>query len=110
MAKGDFDLAIDHFTALTDHAPGFAEGFHARATAYFRAELYGPAVDDLETALSLNPDNFNAIFGLGTLFEEFGRTRRAADLYRRVLALHPHHENATKALESLRRDGIGRTL
>lgn len=110
MAKGDFDVAIDHFTALTDHAPDFAEGYHARATAFFRAGLLGPAVGDLEMALALNPDNFNAIFGLGVLFEEFGKTRRAAELYRRVLALHPYHENATKALDGLKRDGIGRTL
>ncbi len=110
MAAGDVGKAIDHFTALTDHAPNFAEGFHARATAYFRAELFGPALDDLETALALNPDNFNAIFGLGVLLQEFGRNRRAAELYRRVLALHPHHENATKALQGLQRDGIGRTL
>lgn len=110
MAVGEFDVAIDHFTALTDHAPEFAEGFHARATAYYRAELYGPALDDLETALALNPDNFNAIFGLGVLFEELGNPRRAADLFRRVLALNPHHENAEKALEQLKSEGIGLTL
>lgn len=110
MAVGEFEKAIDHLTALTDHAPGFAEGFHTRATAYYRAELYGPALDDLETALSLNPDNFNAIFGLAVLFEEFDNSRRAAQLYRRVLALNPHHENAQKALEQLKTKGIGRTL
>lgn len=110
MAVGEFTTAIEHFTALTDHAPDFAEGFHARATAYYRADLYGPALDDLETALALNPDNFNAIFGLGVLFEEFDDNRRAAQLYRRVLALNPHHENAAKALEQLKKSGIGRTL
>jgi tetratricopeptide (TPR) repeat protein len=110
MASGDFRVAIEHFTALTDHAPDFAEGFHARATAYYRAELYGPAMDDLERALALNPDNFNAIFGLGVLFGQLGDSNRAAQLYRRVLALHPHHESAEKALEQLKSEGIGRTL
>jgi len=110
MAVGEFKTAIEHFTALTDHAPQFAEGFHARATAFYRAELYGPALDDLETALALNPDNFNAIFGLGVLVEELGDDRAAATLYRRVLALNPHHENAGKALEQLKKAGIGRTL
>ncbi len=110
LKEGEYPLAIEHLTALTDHAPQFAEGYHARAEAYFRANLYGPALDDLETTLALNPHHFDAIFGLGVMFQEFGDLRRAAKLYRRVLAIHPNHENASKALDRLRRDGIGREL
>ena len=110
LSAGEVGKAIEHLTALVDHAPEFAEGWNARATAYFQAGLYGPALTDLEQALALNPDNFNAIFGLGVMFQELGNARRAAELYRRVLSLNPHHENAADALESLKRDGIGRTL
>ncbi|KIN60434.1 TPR-domain containing protein [Sulfitobacter noctilucae] len=110
MQDGNFGLAIEHLTALTDHAPRFAEGYHARAKAYFRANLYGPALDDLETTLALDPTHFDAIFGLAVLFQEFGDLRKAASLYREVLALHPNHENASKALTRLRRDGIGREI
>ncbi|MGC1495934.1 MAG: tetratricopeptide repeat protein [Sulfitobacter sp.] len=110
LDAGDARLAIDHFTALTDHAPDFAEGYHMRAQAYFRANLYGPAIDDLETTLALNPNNFNAIFGFAVMVQEFGDLRRAAELYRKVLAIHPNHENAKTALSSLKRDGIGREL
>ena len=110
MEEGNMPLAIEHFTALTDHAPDFAEGYHMRAQAYFRANLYGPALDDLETTLSLNPDNYNAIFWFAILVQEFGDLRRAADLYRRVLAINPNHENAKSALSGLKRNGIGREL
>ncbi|HBB82285.1 MAG TPA: hypothetical protein DC031_03185 [Sulfitobacter sp.] len=110
MANGDSRLAIEHLTALTDHAPGFAEGFHTRAQAYYAANLYGPALDDLERTLALNPDNYNAIFGLAVMIQEFGDLGRAAELYRRALALNPHHDDARAALERLRRDGIGREL
>ncbi|MGJ8618195.1 MAG: tetratricopeptide repeat protein [Sulfitobacter sp.] len=110
LDKGNIQLAIEHFTALTDHAPDFAEGYHMRAQAYFRANLYGPALDDLETTLSLNPDNFNAIFGFAVMVQEFGNLPRAAELYRRVLAIHPNHENAKAALDAMKRDGIGRKL
>ncbi|MEM6305643.1 MAG: tetratricopeptide repeat protein [Pseudomonadota bacterium] len=106
----DFPLAIEHLTALTDHAPDFAEGYSARAEAFFRADLYGPALADLERALALNPHNFNAIFGLGVMFQEFGNYRRAARLYRRVLAIYPHHKEAATALSYLKREGIGREL
>jgi tetratricopeptide (TPR) repeat protein len=110
LEAGNFQLAIEHLTALTDHAPEFAEGYHARAEAYFRADLYGPALDDLQTTLILNPHHFDAIFGLGVMFQEFGDNRRAAALYRRVLTIHPNHENASEALSRLKRDGIGREL
>jgi len=102
MEVEDAQAAIDHFTALTDHAPAFAEGFHARATAYFAANLYGPALADLEQALALNPNNYNAIFGLGAMLETFGDNKHAYEAYERVLALNPHHEDAANAVERLR--------
>ncbi|KZY04180.1 hypothetical protein A3728_07990 [Sulfitobacter sp. HI0040] len=110
LEEGDYALAIDHLTALTDHAPGFAEGWHLRAQAYYRRSLYGPALADLERTLALNPDQYNAIFGFATMVQEFGDSARAAALYRMVLDLNPHHENAQKALDALRREGIGRRL
>lgn len=103
-------VAIEHLTALTDHAPDFAEGWHARATAFYQAGLYGPALDDLERALSLNPNNYNAIFGLGVMLQEFGDLERAGDAFQQVLDLNPHHENANTAIEQLKQSGIGRTL
>ena len=103
-ALEDHDLraAIQHLTALTDHAPDFAEGWHARASAFYEAQLLGPAVADLERALALNPVHYDAIFGLGTILEIIGDETRAYAAYQRVLDLHPHHEEATKAAERLR--------
>ncbi len=110
LAEEDTEAAIGHLTALTDHAPDFAEGWHARATAYYQAGLYGPALGDLERALALNPENYNAIFGLGVMLEEFGDLRRAEDAFERVLDLNPNHERATEALQRLKRQGIGLDL
>ncbi len=110
LEQEETEKAINHLTALTDHAPDFAEGWHARATAFYQAGLYGPALDDLERALALNPNNYNAIFGLGVMLQEFGDHDRAAAAFERVLALHPNHENAKTAMEQLKRRGIGRTL
>ncbi|MEQ3730174.1 MAG: tetratricopeptide repeat protein [Tateyamaria sp.] len=104
------DIAIEHFTAVTDHAPEFAEGWHARATAFYMKDLYGPALDDLQRALILNPDNYNAIFGLGVMLQEFGDYERARDAFDQVLDLHPNHENANTAREQLKSRGIGREL
>ncbi|WP_380992321.1 hypothetical protein [Sedimentitalea sp. HM32M-2] len=106
----DPQAAIEHLTALTDHAPDFAEGWTARASAYFQADLAGPALADLERALALNPNNYNAMIGLGAILESFGDKRRAYLAYRRAQAIHPHHEDITKALDRLRSGVEGEAL
>lgn len=110
LEEEDTDAAIEHLTALTDHAPDFAEGWHARATAFYMKDLYGPALDDLQKTLALNPRHYNALFGLGVMFQEFGDYPRAERAFLMVLDLHPHHERATQALDALKREGFGHRL
>ncbi len=75
MQAEEFDTALEHLTALTDHAPEFAEGWHARATALFNLNLYGPALEDLQRALALNPNHFGALTGLAVILQNLGMTR-----------------------------------
>lgn len=106
----NFSVAIEHLTALTDHAPNFAEGWHARASAFFNANRYGMAIDDLSRALSLNPNNYNAIFGLGAILETLGYTDEAYDAYEHAQSIHPHHEEVSNALERLKTEVEGSAL
>jgi len=101
LEEQDYQAAIEHLTALTDHAPEFASGWYNRAQAYVLTGRIGPAVDDLERALTLDPRHYDAIFGLGTIFEQVDEPQRAYDAYRLVLDLHPHHEEARKLLERI---------
>jgi len=110
LETSDIHAAIEHLTALTDHAPEFAEGWHLRASAYFDAGLYGPALADLERALRLNPNNYNAIIGLGAMFETFEDPARAYEAYLRAQAIHPNHEEVGKALERLKPEVEGKAL
>jgi len=110
MERREWRQAIEHLTALTDHAPEFAEGWSERARAFFHADLFGPAVADLERALALNPNDYNAIFGLGQVFEHFGDPKRAHAAYKRAKAIHPHHEEVTKALDRLSAEVDGQAL
>ncbi|MBY6139192.1 hypothetical protein KUV26_07035 [Leisingera daeponensis] len=110
MERGDLQEAAEHLTALTDHAPLFARGWYERARVYFALELYGPSVADLERALALNPQDYNAIYALGALFEQFRRPERAYAAYLRAKAIHPHHEEVSSALKRLRSSIEGREL
>jgi len=110
MEAGDTSVAIDHFTALIDHAPGFAEGWNARATAYFKAGLYGPSVDDIAHVLALNPRHFGAMAGFGRILEETDKPQQAIKVYEAALAIHPQLAGIKEALERLRTAATGQDL
>lgn len=98
----DFDTAIEHLTAATDHAPDFAEGWHLRATAFYRIGEYGLAMADLERALALNPNHFGALTGVGIVLEEMGQSALALRAMRAAQRLNPNSEQVSAAVERLR--------
>lgn len=101
MEGGNTDLAIQHLTALVDHAPEFAEGWNARATAYYRAGMYGPSIYDIQMTLALNPDHFGAMIGLGIILEEMGDEQRALEALEASVAIHPHRPDVLGAIARL---------
>ena len=105
-----FEAAAEHFRALTDHAPDFAEGWHGLALAYYQLEMFGPAMDALERTLALNPHHFAALRGVGAIHEQTGKPALAYDAYERVLRLRPHDAEVEKALERLEREVKGVAL
>ncbi|MBZ0129491.1 MAG: tetratricopeptide repeat protein [Rhodobacteraceae bacterium] len=108
IRAGDLDKAVEHLTALTDHAPDFAEGWNVRATAFFMLEEYALAVADIEQVLALNPRHFGAISGLAMIFEAVNQPENALKAYRAALAVHPHRADIQEAIERLEQatDGI----
>lgn len=110
MAAGETAAAIEHFTALTDHAPEFAEGWNARATAYFQAGELGPSVNDIARTLTLNPRHFGALSGLGMIFEQLDQPEKALEAYRAALAIHPRLQGVIEAVERLEAETAGTDL
>ncbi|MGR3505224.1 MAG: tetratricopeptide repeat protein [Paracoccaceae bacterium] len=102
LERGEYSVAIEHLTALTDHAPDVAEGYHIRARAYFRAEQVGPALADLEQALILDPRHFEAAHGLAVVLEDLDLPEQAYAAYRLVLSIHPHYDPAAEAATRLK--------
>ena len=106
----DYQTAINHLTALTDHAPDFAEGWNTRATAYFQTERYGLAMHDIGRALALEPRHFGAMIGLATILREVGREEEALTVLREVQAINPHRDNVNQGIEQLAARLEGDTL
>lgn len=101
MQAGDVAAARDHFSALVDHAPEFAEGWHMRAVARARAGLLGPALSDLERALALEPRHFTALYSLGSLLEEMGQEALAYEAFEAARDIYPQDPATLEALERL---------
>ncbi|MGB1033659.1 MAG: tetratricopeptide repeat protein [Paracoccaceae bacterium] len=101
LEVSDIPLAIAHFTALTDHAPDFAEGWHGLALSYVRADALGPAVDALQRTLTLNPHHFQALRGVGVILELTGKPDLAQRAYHAALDIRPHDDEVAEALARL---------
>ena len=107
MAEDDIPQAIEHLTALIDHAPEFAEGYNTRATAFFQSGKFGLALADIQKTLALNPRHFDAMSGLALILEELGHPEDALAAWREVEALHPHREGLKDAMTRLERQVEG---
>ncbi len=110
MDLGDFDQAIEHFTAVIDHDPEFVEAWNARATAYFYRGDFGPSLADIGHVLTLNPRHFGALSGLAMILESTGKPEKALEAYRAALAIHPHLAGAIEAVERLSTEEEGQEL
>ena len=101
MEKGNVDKAIKHFSALIDHAPGFAEGWNARATAWFVVDRYGLSIADIQQTLIREPRHFGALAGLGMILERMNRPKAALQAYKEAGKVHPNRPNVKAALARL---------
>jgi tetratricopeptide (TPR) repeat protein len=110
MAVGEFGVAVEHFTAIIDHSPDFAEAWNARATAYYNLGDYGPSVADIAQVLALNPRHFGALTGFASILEETGKTEQALEVYKAALAIHPHLEGVIDAVSRLETQAEGQEL
>lgn len=110
LDEGAPDAALEHFTALLDHAPDFAEGYYGRATSYYLLGLTGPALEDIRQALILNPRHFEAMRGLAIIMEELERPDDALDLYEMILAINPQSVDTQQSIDRLKLELEGQAL
>jgi len=110
MEAGETEVAIEHFTALIDHAPDFAEGWNARATAFYQAGQFGPSVSDIQHVLALNPRHFGALTGFARILEDTDQPDRALQIYLAALAIHPNLEGVREAVERLQTKAAGQEM
>jgi tetratricopeptide (TPR) repeat protein len=110
MGMGDAKTALKLAQAVTQIAPGYAEGWHVRAALEQAAEDDTAALISLQKVVQLNPRNFTALSELGDKLEEYGDTKGALKLYRQALALDPQLEGADRKVHQLTRTVEGQDI
>jgi tetratricopeptide (TPR) repeat protein len=110
LEMGDAAAAVEHFTALIDHAPDHLAGYDGRAAAYYMTGDIGPALADIAFVLNREPRHFGALTGLAVILEESEDYPRALAAYRAAAALHPHLAEVNDAIARLEKQLEGQEL
>jgi tetratricopeptide (TPR) repeat protein len=106
----DLDLAIKLLDAVVEIRPDYVEAWNRRATIHYMRKEYTASMADIREVLAREPRHFGAMSGLGMILQEFGDERRALDIFRRALAVHPHLQKIPDLVKTLSEKVEGRDI
>src|ERR1700686_980154 len=86
----EIDVAIELLDKIIAIRPDYVEAWNRRAPLYFTKKGFGRSIGDVAQVLAREPRHFGALAGLGTILQEIGDDKRALEVYRRAIAVHPH--------------------
>ncbi len=92
---------------LVRRAPDYAEAWNQQGIAHFLLEQYERACADCVRTLTLNPDHFGAMAGLGHANAAMGCSARALEAYHRALQMNPWMTDLQCAIDEVRRSAAG---
>ena len=110
QGAADAKTARKLIEAVTQIAPGYAEGWQVRAAMEAAANDDTNALISLQKAVALNPKNFTAMVELGEMLEDYGDKKTALGLYRRALDLDPQMDEAKRKVRELTVSVEGRDI
>ncbi len=106
----DYDLAIKLLNAIIEIRPDYVEGWNRRATVYYMKKDFSHSLEDIREVLAREPRHFGALAGLGLIMQELGDDKRALDVYRRLIAIHPHMQRIPDLVKTLTEKVEGRDI
>ncbi len=92
--SGDYQAAIDQYTAVLKLASDYAPAYNNRGFAYINLGQYDRAVADLNEALQLRPDYAAAYNNRGLAYDNLGRYEQAMADLNEALRLNPDYADA----------------
>lgn len=98
-----YGLALLLLDEVTELAPDFAEAWNKRAALRYRMGEYAGALEDIETALKLEPRHFGAFAVKSAILADTSKWQEALAAYRAALAINPFLASRHKVLPELER-------
>lgn len=110
IEASDLDLAIQLLDALVQIKPDYVEAWNRRATIHYMRKEFGQSLQDIQQVLSREPRHFGAMSGLGMILQEFGDDKRALEVFRRALEVHPNLPRIPDLVKTLSEKVEGRGI
>jgi tetratricopeptide (TPR) repeat protein len=106
----DLELAITLLNSIVEIKPDYVEAWNRRATVHFLRKDFGGAIADIRQVLAREPRHFGALAGLGMIMQEIGEEKRALEMFRRALDVHPHLQRVPDLVKALTEKVDGRDI
>ncbi len=109
QAGGDHVTALDVLDSILALKPDFTEAYSRRAAIHFQRKDMDAAMRDLRQTLAMEPRHFQALAGVGMVYQAGGQPRMALQAFREALKLNPHMKGIKQTAErlALEHDGQG---
>jgi tetratricopeptide (TPR) repeat protein len=106
----DLDLAVKLLDAIIAIKPDYVEAWNRRATIHYVRKDFERSLSDIRQILAREPRHFGALAGLGLIMQELGDDKRALEIYRRTLDVHPHMPRIPDLIKTLTEKVEGRDI
>jgi tetratricopeptide (TPR) repeat protein len=104
------ETALDILDSVLALKPDWAEAYSRRAAVHFQRKDLDAAMRDLRQTLTLEPRHFQALAGVGMIFQQNGNEKQALAAFREALKLNPHFKGIKQAAEKLATENDGQGI
>jgi tetratricopeptide (TPR) repeat protein len=107
---GDGVMALDILDSVLALKPDFMEAYNRRAAIHYQRKDMDAAMRDLRQALAMEPRHFQALAGVGLVYQQGGEPRLALKAFREALKINPHLKGIKEAADKLALEHDGRDI
>ncbi len=110
QSKGKNAKARRFYDSVTGLSPDYAEGWARSARLALEEKDFSRALTEAAQALIIEPRHFYALWTMGNVFEQLGRTEEALEAYREANKLYPELKAVKDRKEALEQQLEGAVL